>query len=89
MSDRSEFEHHPWRFAMRDASWYDRPDVRSPKVYHAIISPQYVPACNTTGAFLVPETECSATAATAGMVCRRRACWSRYQAAVSGEAHDG
>jgi hypothetical protein len=70
------------RVAPRDASWYDNPNVEWPRVYHAIISPPYVAACNRY-VMLVAEAECAATA-NPGMNCRRRACLIRWQTSNEG-----
>ena len=70
------------RMARRDASWFNHPDVYSPKVYHVIVSPPYVAACNPR-ILLVEFTEVSVDAALPGLRCQRRACRMRWEAAVS------
>lgn len=64
------------KMAMRDASWYRFPGRAW--VYHVVISPPYVAACNAS-VMLVPETEVTVDAA-GGMRCGRRACKSRWAA---------
>jgi hypothetical protein len=70
------------RMATRDASWYDHPDVRSPKVWHVVVAPAFMAACDSRVP-LVEETETSLSATSAGMRCRRRGCLSRWKAAES------
>ena len=68
------------RMALRDASWYNRPNTRSPKVYHVLADDlPFFAVCS--GAPLVEETECSVAAVPPGLRCRRRACRSRWEAA--------
>lgn len=69
----------PARLAQRDATSYNCPDVRSPKVYHVIVSPPYVAACNTVGVLLSEFTEQAIEAVPVGMRCRRAACRSRWE----------
>lgn len=65
------------RMATRDASWYRRPNTRSPKVYH-VVAPSYVAACNSR-VLLVEESEVSVELAPSGLRCRREGCLNRWR----------
>lgn len=67
------------RMALRDASWYNRPNTRSIKVYHVVVE-DYVPACNTTRVLLDEHSETSVAGAHYGLRCRRRACRKLWEA---------
>lgn len=68
------------RMAMRDASFYNRPDTAAPKVYHVVVSPPYVAACDAN-VMLDADGEVSVPAASPGMRCQRPGCRNRWKAA--------
>lgn len=70
--------------ALRDASWWNRPDVYSPKVYHVVISPPYVAACNSTRMVLATCSEQPVDAVPIGLRCQHAACKSRWERAALG-----
>lgn len=65
--------------APRDASWYDRPDVRSPKAVHVDNGDEFA-ACNT-GMLLGGPVWLDAAEVPDHVRCRRKACAMAYAAA--------
>lgn len=65
------------RMAPRDATCYPFPDHYSPKVYHVIVSPPYVAACNSLVS-LDDGSETSVAGVVPGMRCHRPACRDRW-----------
>lgn len=70
--------------ALRDASWWDHPDVHSPKVYHSVVSPPYAAACNGTSMVLAAFTEMPVDAIPIGLRCQRRACKRLWAGGTTG-----
>lgn len=66
--------------ALRDASWFNHPDVYSPKVYHSVVSPPYAAACNGTRMVLVANTEQRVDQVPVSLRCQRRACRKLWEA---------
>lgn len=53
----------------RDASWHDRPDVRTPKKYHRATS-ELMPACGNAS-MLAADTEREHSDVVPGLLCGR------------------
>lgn len=67
------------RAGLRDASWYDCPDVRTGKVYHVAVGRR--PACDWH-VFLVEKTMMPAADVPERLRCRRWACAARFRKAL-------
>lgn len=61
--------------ATRDASWYNRPDVRKPKKYH-ILGANELSACG--GAILIKENLITADEVPKHARCQRAGCKGRW-----------
>lgn len=64
---------------LRDASWYNCPDVRTGKAYHVYIDGR--PACDQH-VFLVEETTIFAADVPAELRCKRAPCAKRFRKAL-------
>lgn len=62
--------------ALRDAAWYDQPNVNYPSVYHVVIDGH--PACNSR-ALVAEFTTIEASLTSAASRCRRPACRNRWK----------